>query len=173
MFLFLFEFSEVLKPLHVMLLEVFHRLHETHFQVIFLVSKVNVYSLNYFISHLPNTLLNKKYLKNRSTLLNRKKSLKTVSPGNPSFVTAHSFQKPSIICAYVADYLKTVIPEVVPLNLDPNTVKLVIFVPESHKELVKSSAFAAGAGEQDEYQQCCWETKGRGQFRPSSKTNPF
>ena len=42
-----------------------------------------------------------------------------------------------------------------------------------HKELVKSSAFAAGAGEQDEYQQCCWETKGRGQFRPSSKTNPF
>ena len=90
-----------------------------------------------------------------------------------SFVTAHSFQKPSIICAYIADYLKTVIPEVVPLNLDPNTVKLVIFVPESHKELVKSSAFAAGAGEQDEYQQCCWETKGRGQFRPSSKSNPF
>ena len=59
------------------------------------------------------------------------------------------------------------------MNLDPDTVKLVIFVPESHKELIKSSAFAAGAGGQDGYQQCCWETKGRGQFRPSSTTSPF
>ncbi|MDC3234597.1 gamma-glutamyltransferase [Candidatus Puniceispirillum sp.] len=36
-------------------------------------------------------LLNEKYLKNRATLLNRKKALETVSPGNPTFHTANSF----------------------------------------------------------------------------------
>ena len=44
-----------------------------------------------FVSVPVKGLLNKKYLKNRSTLLNRKKALKNVSPGNPSFHTAHSF----------------------------------------------------------------------------------
>ena len=36
-------------------------------------------------------LLNKQYLKNRATLLIRKKALETVSPGNPPFHTANSF----------------------------------------------------------------------------------
>ena len=44
-----------------------------------------------FISVPVKGLLNKRYLKNRSTLLNRKKALETVSPGNPPFHTAHSF----------------------------------------------------------------------------------
>ena len=36
-------------------------------------------------------LLNKKYLNNRATLLNQKRALKTVSPGNPIVDTAHAF----------------------------------------------------------------------------------
>ena len=44
-----------------------------------------------FVSVPVKGLLDKKYLKNRSKLLNRKKALKTVSPGNPSFHTANSF----------------------------------------------------------------------------------
>ena len=42
-----------------------------------------------FVSVPVKGLLDKKYLNNRATLLNRKKALKTVSPGNPSFDTAH------------------------------------------------------------------------------------
>ena len=44
-----------------------------------------------FVSVPVKGLLNKRYLKNRATLLNRKMALETVSPGNPSFHTAHSF----------------------------------------------------------------------------------
>ena len=44
-----------------------------------------------FISVPVEGLLDKKYLKNRATLLNQKKALKTVSPGNPSTDTARSY----------------------------------------------------------------------------------
>jgi gamma-glutamyltranspeptidase/glutathione hydrolase len=44
-----------------------------------------------FISVPVEGLLDKKYLKNRATLLNQKKALETASPGNPSSNTAHSF----------------------------------------------------------------------------------
>ena len=44
-----------------------------------------------FVSVPIKGLLNKEYLKNRATLLNRKKALDTVSPGHPSFNTVHSF----------------------------------------------------------------------------------
>ena len=44
-----------------------------------------------FVSVPVKGLLNKKYLNNRAALLNRKKALEIVSPGNPSFDTAHTF----------------------------------------------------------------------------------
>ncbi|MAJ80326.1 MAG: NGG1p interacting factor NIF3 [Porticoccaceae bacterium] len=69
--------------------------------------------------------------------------------------------------------MKIITKETIYLYLDPDTVKLVFFVPESYKDSVKRSVFAAGAGSQGEYQQCCWETEGRGQFYPSSDANPF
>ena len=43
-----------------------------------------------FVSVPVKGLLNKKYLNKRATLLNQKKALKTVSPGNPSFDTART-----------------------------------------------------------------------------------
>jgi hypothetical protein len=51
--------------------------------------------------------------------------------------------------------------------------KLVFFVPEDHKELVKQAVFAAGAGRIGEYDQCCWESLGVGQFRPLVNAKPF
>ncbi len=44
--------------------------------------------------------------------------------------------------------------------------KLVFFVPESHKEQVKTALFEQGAGQYEHYDQCAWETSGTGQFRP-------
>ena len=50
---------------------------------------------------------------------------------------------------------------------------LVCYLPVSHLELVKSALFAAGAGNMGGYDQCSWQTKGMGQFRPSLGSNPF
>ncbi|WP_136680422.1 YqfO family protein [Neptunomonas sp. XY-337] len=51
--------------------------------------------------------------------------------------------------------------------------KLAFFVPESHRELVKEALFAAGAGRIGDYEACCWQTLGEGQFRPNEQSQPF
>lgn len=51
--------------------------------------------------------------------------------------------------------------------------KLVFFVPESHLESVKSAVFAAGAGAIGNYDQCCWQVLGQGQFRPLAGSKPY
>lgn len=51
--------------------------------------------------------------------------------------------------------------------------KLVLFVPESHVEVVKAALFAVGAGQLGHYDQCCWQVLGEGQFRPLPGANPF
>ena len=51
--------------------------------------------------------------------------------------------------------------------------KLVFFVPDSHLELVKSAVFAAGAGRIGNYDQCCWQVSGQGQFRPLAGAAPY
>ena len=51
--------------------------------------------------------------------------------------------------------------------------KLVIFVPESHLQPVKSALFAAGAGQIGKYDQCSWQVLGEGQFRPLAGSNAY
>ncbi|MGE4499162.1 MAG: NGG1p interacting factor NIF3 [Hydrogenovibrio sp.] len=51
--------------------------------------------------------------------------------------------------------------------------KLCFFVPETHLETVKAAVFEAGAGRIGDYDQCCWQVKGEGQFRPLSGSQPF
>ncbi len=51
--------------------------------------------------------------------------------------------------------------------------KLCFYVPESHLEAVKTAVFAAGAGRIGDYDSCCWEVLGRGQFRPLAGSSPF
>ena len=51
--------------------------------------------------------------------------------------------------------------------------KLAIFIPETHLEQVKTAMFDAGAGRIGNYDQCCWQIKGQGQFRALEGANPF
>lgn len=51
--------------------------------------------------------------------------------------------------------------------------KVIVFVPECCKEMVKAAMFAAGAGTIGAYDCCCFETKGLGQFKPLAGSNPF
>jgi hypothetical protein len=51
--------------------------------------------------------------------------------------------------------------------------KLVFFVPEEFLDRVKNAVFAAGAGKIGDYDQCCWQVLGQGQFRPLSGSTPF
>lgn len=47
------------------------------------------------------------------------------------------------------------------------------YVPETAKERVKLAMFSAGAGRVGNYDQCCFEYPGRGQFRPLNGSNPY
>jgi hypothetical protein len=51
--------------------------------------------------------------------------------------------------------------------------KFCFFVPESHLDCVKQAVFAASGGRIGEYEYCCWQTLGEGQFRPSADARPF
>ena len=51
--------------------------------------------------------------------------------------------------------------------------KLCFYVPDSHLEAVKSAIFAAGGGRIGNYDSCCWQVLGQGQFRPLSGSRPF
>jgi hypothetical protein len=52
-------------------------------------------------------------------------------------------------------------------------IKFEFYVPESHIAEVKAAVFAAGGGRIGNYDCCCWETKGTGQFRPLEGSSPF
>jgi hypothetical protein len=51
--------------------------------------------------------------------------------------------------------------------------KICVFVPENAAEKVKQAMFAAGAGKIGDYDSCCWQTPGQGQFRPLEGSSPF
>ena len=52
-------------------------------------------------------------------------------------------------------------------------VQLVFYVPVEHAETVKEAVFAAGGGRIGDYDRCCWQTIGTGQFRPLPGSEPF
>ena len=51
--------------------------------------------------------------------------------------------------------------------------KIVFYVPESHLQPVKQAVFDSGAGKIGNYDQCCWQVLGQGQFRPLAGAQPF
>ena len=51
--------------------------------------------------------------------------------------------------------------------------KIEFYIPESHLEQVKKAMFDAGAGKLENYDLCCWQTRGIGQFRPLEGSNPY
>jgi hypothetical protein len=58
-------------------------------------------------------------------------------------------------------------------STNPYRYKIIVYVPETHIEPVKAALFMAGAGRQGDYDQCCWQTLGEGQFRPLLGSEPF
>ncbi len=51
--------------------------------------------------------------------------------------------------------------------------KLCFYVPEEYLDTVKQAVFAAGAGKIGDYDSCCWQMLGQGQFRPLEGSQPF
>lgn len=50
--------------------------------------------------------------------------------------------------------------------------KLAFYVPLEDAETVKEAVFASGAGRIGDYEACCFETRGTGQFRPLDGATP-
>ncbi|WP_104202550.1 YqfO family protein [Billgrantia saliphila] len=50
--------------------------------------------------------------------------------------------------------------------------KLAFFVPVEDAEAVKEAVFATGAGRIGDYEACCFQTLGTGQFRPLDGADP-
>ena len=50
--------------------------------------------------------------------------------------------------------------------------KICLYVPENSVETVKQALFDAGAGRIGNYDCCCWQTLGTGQFRPLENSQP-
>ena len=46
------------------------------------------------------------------------------------------------------------------------------YVPASHLDEVKTALFVAGAGRYKNYDQCCWQVLGEGQYRPLNGAQP-
>ena len=57
--------------------------------------------------------------------------------------------------------------------MSPVMYKISFYVPLNYAEKVKSAVFLTGAGQLGNYENCSWETKGAGQFKPMSGSKPF
>jgi hypothetical protein len=51
--------------------------------------------------------------------------------------------------------------------------KFCVYIPQSDLEIVKDALFDAGAGRIGNYDRCCWQLLGHGQFRPLAGSQPF
>ena len=51
--------------------------------------------------------------------------------------------------------------------------KVDFYVPATHLEEVKSAVFDADGGRLGNYDNCCWQSEGTGQFRPCPGSKPF
>ena len=51
--------------------------------------------------------------------------------------------------------------------------EICVFIPEDAVDSVKQAMFNAGAGRIGDYDSCCWQTPGQGQFRPLPGSSPY
>ena len=54
----------------------------------------------------------------------------------------------------------------------PDVVKIVVYVPESHADAVRTAMGAAGAGRIGHYSYCSFSSKGTGRFLPGEGAHP-
>ncbi|KKU82816.1 MAG: hypothetical protein UY09_C0004G0007 [Parcubacteria group bacterium GW2011_GWA2_47_8] len=55
---------------------------------------------------------------------------------------------------------------------ESKTVKIVVFAPESHADIVREAMGKAGAGRIGNYKHCSFASKGIGRFRPEEGSHP-
>lgn len=56
--------------------------------------------------------------------------------------------------------------------MNPDYVKIVVFTPETHADIVREAMGKAGAGKIGHYSHCSFSTKGIGRFKPEVGANP-
>ena len=56
--------------------------------------------------------------------------------------------------------------------MEYKNVKIVVFVPETHTDVVRDAMGKAGAGKIGNYTSCSFSTKGVGRFKPEQGANP-
>lgn len=56
--------------------------------------------------------------------------------------------------------------------IQSNSVKIVVFVPETHADIVREAAGKAGAGKIGNYTNCSFSSKGIGRFKPEAGAHP-
>ncbi|MGL4539813.1 MAG: hypothetical protein ACRCU0_02395 [Candidatus Rhabdochlamydia sp.] len=59
------------------------------------------------------------------------------------------------------------------MNIISKWMKIVVFVPETHANQIRSVAALAGAGKIGKYSCCSFSTKGMGRFLPEEKSEPW
>ncbi len=59
------------------------------------------------------------------------------------------------------------------MEIEDVMYQLIFYVPATHLEKVKKVLFSAGAGKYKNYDKCCWQIEGKGQFRPLKSSSPF
>lgn len=57
-------------------------------------------------------------------------------------------------------------------EIKKENLKIVVFVPETHTDVVRKAMGDAGAGIIGNYSHCTFSSKGIGRFRPESGANP-
>lgn len=56
--------------------------------------------------------------------------------------------------------------------MNSKNIKIVVFVPETHTDVVREAMGKAGAGKLGNYSHCTFSTKGIGRFKPEIGANP-
>lgn len=56
--------------------------------------------------------------------------------------------------------------------MNSKNVKIVVFVPETHTDIVREAMGNAGAGKIGNYSFCSFSSRGTGRFRPDQGANP-
>src|ERR1035437_6525604 len=56
--------------------------------------------------------------------------------------------------------------------MDSKNVKIVIFVPETHTDIIREAMGKAGAGKIGNYSFCSFSSKGIGRFKPEQGADP-
>jgi dinuclear metal center YbgI/SA1388 family protein len=74
---------------------------------------------------------------------------------------------------WMAEALELVGREVLEEVHTDKLFKLVVFVPESHHETVRTAIFSAGAGWIGNYSDCSFNIEGTGTYQPREGSNPF